>query len=264
MTISVYIIAYNEADKIKDALESVSWADEVVVADSFSTDDTARIARDHGARVIQIPFNGFGRLRNEAMAACTHDWIFSLDADERCTPAAEKEIRDILSNPDSLDAYYVPRRNYFMGRRIRHSGFYPDFRQPQLFRKNTLRFLPDPVHERYEVISDKPCGYLRSDIFQIPFGNLEEVLRKADRYSTLGAEKLMAAGKSSGMGTALFHGLWAAFRMYVLKLGFLDGWPGLVIALSNFEGTFYKYAKLYIRQKGLDRISGPDRPRTRL
>lgn len=260
MTLTVYIIAYNEADKIKDALESVSWADEVVVADSFSTDDTARIARDHGARVIQIPFNGFGRLRNEAMAACTHDWIFSLDADERCTPAAAKEIRDIIQAPDSLDAYYVPRRNYFMGRWIRHSGFYPDFRQPQLFRKNALRFMPDPVHERYDVISDKPCGRLQSDIHQIPFRNLEEVIHKANRYSTLGAEKLMAAGKRSGMGTALFHGLWAAFSMYVLKLGFLDGWPGLVIALSNFEGTFYKYAKLHIRQTGLDRISGPARP----
>jgi len=250
--LSVYIIAFNEAEKIEDAIKSVSFADEVVVMDSFSTDNTARIAEAHGARVVQTPFQGFGKLRNDAIAACSHNWIFSLDSDERCTEAARNEILTIINTKDSLDAYYVPRRNYFMGKWIRHSGFYPDFRQPQLFRKSVLRFRPDAVHERYEVISEKPCGYFKAYIYQIPFKNLEEIIHKANRYSTLGAEKLTASKKKSGMMTALVHGCWAAFALYFLKLGCLDGWAGFIIAFANFEGTFYKYAKLHLKNKGID------------
>ena len=253
--ISVYIIAFNEEDKIAKAVESVQWADEIVVADSYSTDQTAKIAQDLGARIVQIPFDGFGKLRNEAMSACMHEWVFSLDSDERCTLEARKEIQSIVQSSNSLDAYYVPRRNYFMGKWIRYSGFYPDFRQPQLFKKGTLKFKNDPVHERYEVISEKKCGYLTSSINQIPYKNLEELMHKANRYSTLGAEKLVESARKSGMGTAMLHGFWAAFSIYVLKRGFLDGWPGFVIALANFEGTFYKYAKLYLKEKGLDSFS---------
>jgi len=250
--LSVYIIAFNEEEKIKQALQSVEWADEIIVADSFSTDNTALIAEEFRAKVIQIPFNGFGELRNKAIEACSHDWIFSLDSDERCTKSAREEIQKIINSKDSLDAYYVPRRNYFMGKWIRHAGFYPDFRQPQLFRKGVLKFKNDAVHERYEVISNKKCGYLSSFIHQVPFKNLEEVIHKTNRYSTLGAQKLQDANKTSGMSKALLHGFWAGFTMYILKLGFLDGWPGFIIAFGNFEGTFYKYAKFYLKDKGLD------------
>lgn len=250
--LSVYIIAYNEEEKIKNALQSVSWADEIIVADSFSTDNTADIAEKFGARVIQVTFQGFGSLRNTAINACRHDWIFSLDSDERCTPAARKEIQSIIKSGQGPDAYYVPRRNFFMGKWIKHSGFYPDFRQPQLFRKGTLKFKNDPVHERYEVISEKECGYLTSFINQVPYKNLEEVIHKANRYSTLGAQKLSETKKKPGMAKALLHGCWAAFSIYVLKLGFLDGWPGFVIALGNFEGTFYKYTKHYLMKTGKD------------
>lgn len=256
--VSVYIIAYNEAEKIKDALKSVAWADEIVVADSYSTDDTARIAEAHGARVVQIKFQGFGKLRSDAIAACSHDWIFSLDSDERCTQEARDELISIVNDPDSLDAYYVPRRNFFMGKWIRHSGFYPDFRQPQLFRKGAMKFEPDAVHERYEVISQKPCGYFKSPVIQIPYKNLEEVIHKANRYSTLGAEKLAESKKPASMFKALSHGMWSAFTLYILKLGFLDGWPGFIIALGNFEGTFYKYAKCYLKQTGRDRFLNID------
>lgn len=250
--LSVYIIAFNEEEKIRAALESVQWADEIIVADSFSTDNTAKVAQDLGAKVIQVPFNGFGELRNTAIAACRHEWIFSLDSDERCTLPAREEILETINAQDSLDAYYIPRRNYFMGKWIKHSGFYPDYRQPQLFRKGTLKFMPDAVHERYEVISKKECGYFQSDINQVPFKDLEELIHKANRYSTLGAQKLFKADKTSGMFTALAHGFWAAFTMYVFKLGFLDGWPGFMIAFGNFQGTFYKYAKLHLKRKGLD------------
>lgn len=250
--LSVYIIAFNEEEKIEQALKSVVWADEIIVADSYSTDHTADIARKYGATVIQIKFNGFGELRNKAIDACSHDWIFSLDSDERCTHKAKKEILNIINSKNSLDAYYVPRRNYFMGKWIRHSGFYPDYRQPQVFRKGMLKFKNDAVHERYEVVSSKECGYLNSFINQVPFKNLEEVIHKANRYSTLGAEKLSETKKASGMFKALSHGFWAAFTLYFLKLGFLDGWPGFIIAFGNFEGTFYKYAKFHLKQNGLE------------
>lgn len=256
--ISVYIIAYNEEEKIRQALESVKWADEIIVADSFSTDNTAAIAEEYGAEVVQIEFKGFGSLRNDAIAACSYDWIFSLDSDERCTDAAKKEIFEIINSKDSLDAYYVPRRNYFMGKWIRYSGFYPDYRQPQLFRKGALLFKNDAVHERYEVKSNKKCGYFKAFINQVPFKNLEEVIHKGNRYSTLGAEKLAETDKKPGMFKAFFHGFWAAFTLYVFKRGFLDGWPGFIIAFANFEGTFYKYAKYYLKKKGLDSFADID------
>jgi glycosyltransferase involved in cell wall biosynthesis len=248
--ISVYIIAYNESEKIRDAINSVLWADEIIVADSYSQDNTASIANELGASVIQIQFQGFGDLRNKAMAACTHDWIFSLDSDERCTPGARDEILATIDDPQAVDAYYIPRRNYFMGRWIKHSGFFPDYRQPQLFRKGSLKFKNDPVHEEYSVVSDKKDGYLKHAIWQFPYKNLEEVVHKANKYSTLGAEKLSNKGRRGTMFAALSRGIWAFFHMYFLKLGILDGWPGFIIATGNFEGTFYKYAKLYELQEG--------------
>jgi glycosyltransferase involved in cell wall biosynthesis len=241
--ISVYIIAYNEAAKIEAAVASVLWADEVVVADSSSTDVTAALAEALGARVVQIPFTGFGELRNRAVEACRHEWIFSLDSDERCTAAARDEILQIIRSDGAHDAYLVPRRSYMMGRWITGSGWYPNYRQPQLFRKGTLRYKPDPVHEGYELLTSKPLGKLRTEIHQFPFRNLDEVIRKMNRYSTLGAGKL--AHKQVSMWSALGHGLWAFLKHYVLKLGFKDGWAGFVIAFGNFEGTFYRYAKRY-------------------
>lgn len=239
--LSVYIIAYNEADKIADAISSVQWADEVLVLDSNSTDDTVNIAESLGAKVIQLPFATFGKLRNESIAACSHEWIFSLDSDERCTPEAQAEIFATLQNPQA-DAYYVPRRNWFMGRWINHCGWYPDYRQPQLFRKSALVFDDrEEVHEAFEIRGE--IGYFKSAIIQVPFQNLEQLVHKMQRYSTLGAKKLKRKNKSSSMGKALGHGIWAFIRIYFFKRGFLDGWAGFVLALGNFEGTFYRYAK---------------------
>jgi glycosyltransferase involved in cell wall biosynthesis len=241
--ISAYILAFNEAEKIADAVSSVLWADEIVVADSGSTDPTAEIARDLGARIVQIPFHGFGDLRNRAIAECRHEWIFSLDSDERCTPEVRDEILSILSSTPAHDAYLVPRRNYMMGRWIKGSGWYPNFRQPQLFRKGAMRYTPDPVHEGYELLSGKPVGHLTSAIHQFPYRNLDEVIRKMNRYSTLGAEKLTR--KRVSMASAFGHVLWAFIKHYIFKRGFKDGWAGFVIAFGNFEGTFYRYAKRY-------------------
>jgi len=241
--ISAYIIAFNEAEKIKAAVESVLWADEVVVVDSDSTDGTPQIAAGLGARVVQVPFQGFGDLRNRGVDACAFDWIFSLDADERCTREVRDEILGLLAGEPAHTAYRVPRRNFMMGRWIRGSGWYPNFRQPQLFRKASMRYLPDAVHEGFEILDGRPVGTLHNAIWQFPFRNLEEVIRKANRYSSLGAQKL--AHQRVTMGGALGHGLWAFLKHYFFKLGFIDGWAGFVIAFGNFEGTFYRYAKRY-------------------
>jgi glycosyltransferase involved in cell wall biosynthesis len=241
--VSVYIIAFNEAEKIRDAVLSVLWADEIVVADSNSTDGTRQIAERLGARVVQIAFNGFGDLRNRAIEACRGDWIFSLDADERCTPEVRDEVLRIVAAADSLDVYRVPRRNYFMGRWIRHSGWYPNFRQPQLFRRGALAYTLEPVHEGYRLLTDRPLGVLANAIWQFPFRNLGEVVAKLNRYSTLGAAKV-PPGRAS-MARALTSASWAFVKHLVFKRGLLDGWAGFVIAFAYFEQTFYRYAKRY-------------------
>lgn len=247
MSLSVYIIAYNEAERITDAINSVLWAEEIVVADSASTDGTDRIAEELGARVVQIPFAGFGQLRNRAVEACAHEWVLSIDTDEQCTAEVRDEILGILAGTPAHDAYLVPRRNYFMGRWIKHSGWYPNFRQPQLFRKDAMQYTELPVHEGYQLLTQKPVGRLEHAIWQIPFRDFEEVVKKANRYSSLGALKL--ADQRVSMGAALLHGLWSFLKHYVAKRGFLDGWPGFVIALGNFEGTFYRYAKRFEQQE---------------
>jgi glycosyltransferase involved in cell wall biosynthesis len=246
--ITAYVIAFNEEAKIEAAVASVLWADEVVVADSASTDRTAALAAALGARVVQIPFEGFGALRNRALEACTHEWIFSLDADERCTPEVRDEILALLAGEPQHDAYLVPRRNFFMGRWIKGSGWYPNYRQPQLFRKGAMRYTLEPVHEGFELLTPRSLGRLHSAIWQFPYGDLAEVIRKMNRYSTLGAEKL--AGRSPSMADAVVHGTWAFLKHYFFKRGFLDGWAGFVIALGNFEGTFYRYAKGVERARG--------------
>lgn len=245
--ISVYIIAYNEAEKVTATIQSVRWADEIILVDSWSTDGTAEIATKLGAKVVQVDFKGFGDLRNQAIATCTHEWIFSLDADERCTTEVQMEIRDIVSKPDSADVYWVPRKNFFMGRWIKHSGWYPNYRQPQLFRNGCMSYDYQTVHENYILNSSKPIGYIKNAIWQFPFKNMSEVMHKANRYSSLGAERI--SERHLSMGTALSHGIWSFVKHYIFKLGFMDGWAGFVIALGNFEGTFYRYVKAIEIQK---------------
>jgi len=243
MKISVYIIAFNEVEKIRDCINSVLWADEIILADSNSTDGTTEIAIELGAKVVHIPFNGYGDLRNQAISHCKNDWIFSLDSDERCTIEVRDEIIKLIKTA-SLDIYRVPRKNFFMGRWIEYSGWYPNYRQPQLFKKGKMSYTPDAVHEGYVSHSLKEVGTIDNIIWQFPFRNTEEVMHKANRYSSLGVSKLIEKGVNGGVLKAFLHGLWSFIKHYIFKLGFLDGGPGFVIAFGNFEGTFYRYIKL--------------------
>ena len=248
MTISVYIIAFNEVEKIRDCINSILWVDEIIVADSHSTDGTSEIAEEMGAKVVHIPFNGYGDLRNQAISYCKSDWIFSLDSDERCTTDVRDEILALIKDAP-FDIYRVPRKNFFMGRWIKHAGWYPNFRQPQLFKNGKMSYTMDSVHEGYISHSDKEISVIKNIIWQFPFKNTEEVMHKANRYSTLGVKKLQANGETSSILKAFLHGFWSFIKHYIFKLGFLDGGPGFVIAFGNFEGTFYRYIKLMEAQK---------------
>lgn len=238
--VSVYIIAFNEERKIADAISSVAWADEIVVIDSHSKDRTAQIAEELGAKVVQVEFNGFGQLRRDAVSACSHEWIFSLDSDERCTPKAALEIQDIIQN-NLADVCFVPRRNFFLGKKIEHSGWYPNYRQPQLFKKTYLTYDNSPVHEGYEIATGAKIRHLDNAIWQLPFNDLSESIAKMNRYSSLGS--LKSRQKGSTYAKALGHAVWAFMRHYFFKKGVLDGWAGFFIAFSYFEVTLYRYAK---------------------
>ncbi len=243
MKISAYIIAFNEAEKIRDCINSVLWADEIIMADSHSTDGTTEIAEELGVKVIHIPFNGYGELRNKAIEHCTGDWIFSLDSDERCTHEVRDEILKLIENAP-LDIYLVPRKNFFMGKWIKFSGWRPNFRQPQLFKNKKMSYSMEPVHEGFISKSNYDIGIIKNSIWQIPFKNTEEIIYKSNRYSSLGVSKLIKKGVKGSVFKAFIHGLWSFIKHYIIKLGFLDGGPGFVIAFGNFEGTFYRYIKL--------------------
>jgi glycosyltransferase involved in cell wall biosynthesis len=241
--VSVFILSKDEELKIGPALESVSWAAEVVVIDSHSTDRTLDIAARHGARVVQVGFTTFGGLRQDGIRHTTQPWIFSLDSDERCTAEAREEILRIVADPASADAYLVPRRNFLLGRAIRYGGWFPDYRQPQLFKRGRLTYAAsDEVHEGW--ILDGRLGRMQNPIAQIPYRTLSEAVAKMNRYTSLGVAKQERSGAASGFAKAFFRACWAFFKAYFLQLGLLDGGPGLVIAVLRFENSFYKHAKL--------------------
>src|ERR1035441_9512739 len=153
--VSLYIITYQAAAQLREVLPTVLWADEVVVVDSFSTDDTAQVCAQFGVRHVNVPFTGFRKLRNDALAFLTHDWVVRIDSDQRCTPELGAEIRRELAAGPQFDAYHVPRKSHFMGRWMRHSGWYPDYRQPQFFNRQKMRYADDLVHESYELQGDR-------------------------------------------------------------------------------------------------------------
>lgn len=238
--VSAYILTFNEAERIADAIKSVAWADEVLIVDSNSTDETVKIAESLGARVLQVKFEGFGSLRNSAIQACSHSWIFSLDADEFCTPAVSKEARQHVCELKHR-AFFVPRRNYFLGSEIKHSGWFPNYRQPQLFHREAMRYEISPVHEGFELSKGETFGHFKNAIWQLPFKDMSASIAKMNRYSSLGATKRRQA--KSSYGKAFRHAIWAFIRHYIFKRGVLDEWAGFIIAFSYFEVTFYRYVK---------------------
>ena len=237
------MITKNEAANIEACLQSVSFADQLVVLDSGSLDGTVAAAQKMGAQVSQsLDWQGFGVQKNRALNLANGEWILSVDADERLSSELRAEIVSTLENPE-FDVYNFPRRSSYCGQYMNHSGWYPD-RVTRLFRRGSAAFSTDIIHEK--LISTLPVGKLRADILHESFPDLEAVLNKVNRYSTAGAELLFSTQKKASLGKAVSRGLWAFFRTYILRLGFLDGKMGLVLAISNAEGTYYRYLKLWL------------------
>lgn len=245
--LSVVIITKNEAHNIRACLESAAWADEIIVVDSGSTDDTVKISESMGAQVyITGDWPGFGPQKNRALSHATGEWVLSLDADERITPPLRGEIEAALNNPQGHTAFCMPRLSSFCGRYMRHSGWYPDL-VTRLFKRGSARFSEDLVHE--SLIVDGLIGKLRQSILHETFNDLEELLTKINQYSTAGARMLNEKNKTASLKKAIAHGLWAFFRTYILRAGFMDGREGFMLAVSTAESTYYRYAKLLLLNK---------------
>jgi glycosyltransferase involved in cell wall biosynthesis len=244
--LSVTIITLNEAAHIGAAIDSVSWADDIIVVDAGSTDDTVAIARAKGARVEVRDWPGYAAQKQYATSLATHDWIFSLDADERVTPELAREIRAVLEAGPTAYGYRVPRVTFHLGRWIRTTDFYPDY-QTRLFDRRHARWQGRLVHESVQV--DGPRGHLRAELQHYSFRDLADQIDRVNAYSSLSAQQMFEAGRRSGPLHLLVHPLAAFLRNYVLRRGFTDGTVGLTISLVNSYGVFLKFAKLWERQR---------------
>ena len=244
--VSVTIITLNEAAHVAGAIDSVRWADEILVVDCGSTDGTADIARGKGAVVVCREWSGYVDQKNFAAERAAHDWIFSLDADERVTPALAAEIRALVAGEPPRRGYRVPRVTYHLGRWIRTTDFYPDF-QTRLYDRRAARWRGKYVHESVAV--DGPVGRLRHELEHYSFRNLRDQLDRINHYTTLAARQMYESGRRSGPLHLLVHPPAAFLRNYLLRRGVLDGTAGLTISLMNAYSVFLKFAKLWELQR---------------
>jgi glycosyltransferase involved in cell wall biosynthesis len=242
-SLSVIVITKNEAHNIEECLESVRWAQEIVVVDGGSDDKTVEIAQRHTQKVFVKSWEGYGASKNFALEHCTCQWVLWLDADERVTADLSKEIQVIVSQSDNaLHVYEIPRRAFFLGKWIKHCGWYPGY-VARLFKRGSGRFSTNKVHERFEF--DGQVGRLRSDLLHYTDPNLWHYFEKFNRYTTLAAEEMSERGASSRITQMIFRPPWVFIKMYFLKMGFLDGVQGLILSVLSSCYVFTKYAKLW-------------------
>jgi glycosyltransferase involved in cell wall biosynthesis len=244
-TLSVVLITLNEAANLPRTLESVSWAQEIVVVDSGSKDATLEIARMAGARVFEEPWKGFSAQKNSAIAHATNDWVLSLDADEELSPELAREIQTLLAGEPGFSAYRIPRLNHFLGRPLRHGGYWPDPKL-RLFRSGAARFAERPVHEKMETAG--PVGTLKSPLLHQCYPTLEDYIEHMNRYSTVAAQMLVDSGRAprslpSLAWSALLNPAATFIYNYVVRLGFLDGREGLLQHLNHSVYIHWKFVK---------------------
>ena len=244
MTLSVIIITKNESAHIVGCLQSVAWADEIIVLDSGSVDDTVDLCRAVTDKVYSTDWQGFGIQKQRALDKATGDWVLSIDADEIVTPELKLEIQQAIQIGD-MNGFEIPRLSNYCGRQIRHGGWFPDY-VLRLFRRDCGRFTDHVVHER--IVVDGNTARLNTPFLHDAFVDFEEVLHKVNNYSTLGATVLYERGVRSSLRKAIMKGVWTFIRTYFLKAAFLDGQQGLMLAISNAEGAYYKYVKLWALQ----------------
>lgn len=252
-TISVCVITKNEAHNIVACLSSVTWADEIIVIDSESTDNTVELCRQFTNKIVVMPWKGCGPQRLEIYAMATCEWVLFLDADERITPELATEIKKVLRNP-LCNAYEIPFQSYYCGKRIRF-GDWMNEKHIRLLKRDQCKIIPRLVHFGIEV-SGK-VGRLKNYIIHYSFPNVTTVINKMHAYSTAGALHYFQHNKTTSFGSALGHGLFTFLRGYIFRLGFLDGRQGFMLAVSNAEESYYKYVKLLDLQLNAKTNSAP-------
>jgi glycosyltransferase involved in cell wall biosynthesis len=253
LTISVCIICFNEEPSIKRCLESVAWADEIVVVDSMSRDRTLDIARQFTRSVHQRKWTGYADQKNYALSLASGEWVLSLDADEEATVELSREIIDIANSKEALEGYLIPRRSFYQGRWIKHSGFYPD-RQLRFFRRNKALWTGKRVHEKVHV--EGRVGFMKGEILHYPYGGiLEGQLATVNSFSTLMALDLHEQGKRFHLILLLLRPFFKFLEVYFLRLGLLDGIPGLIISVTSAYAMFARYVKLRELEQGLAKRS---------
>ncbi len=240
--ISVVVITKNEEGNISECLQSVAWCNDIVVVDAESEDATVTSAKKFTAKVFVQPWSGFAEAKTFGVAQAKHEWILWLDADERVLPELAGEIQNVVSMNPSHAAFAVARRAYFLGKWIRHSGWYPG-RVLRLFNKHSAKFSTAPVHEGLEV--DGTVGTLHHDLLHFTDPNLFHYFEKFNRYTTLAAGDAFQRKKRSRLIDLIVRPPWLFFKMYILRFGFLDGTHGLLLAILSSAYVFTKYAKIW-------------------
>ncbi|ALX92681.1 TPA: glycosyltransferase family 2 protein [Serratia fonticola] len=243
-SLSVVMIAKNEAELLSECLQSVAWADEIIVLDSGSTDGSVALAESLGAKVFtHTDWQGFGKQRQKAQSYATQDYVLMIDADERVTPELRHSIEQVLANADDNVVYSLGRRNLFLGRFMRHSGWYPD-RVNRLYANQRYRYNDDLVHESLNTGGAKVVP-LQGDLLHLTCRDFFAFQRKQLHYAEQWAIQRHQAGKRCGYLSILTHTLGAFCKTWLLRAGFLDGKQGLLLAVVNAQYTFNKYAALW-------------------
>lgn len=238
MSVGALIITYNEEDMLREALESISWADEIVVVDSYSDDNTREIASEYTDKVFTREFDNFSAQRNHGLEKIESDWIFVLDADERVSEDLRLELLAVIEE-NGCDLYEIPRKNYFLGKWIKYGGWYPDY-TPRLFRnKFGIRYIGE-VHEKPDFVGE--TGKLKNDLIHYTYKDITSYISKVNHYTSLSAIK---SSKNPSIFYVMFRPIIEFFKVYLFKKAFLLGREGLILAMVSSISKFLKYAKLW-------------------
>lgn len=237
--IGALILTYNEEQRIRDCLESVSWVDEIVIVDSYSTDRTVEICQQYTSKIFSRSFDDFSAQRNFGLEKINTDWVLVIDADERVTPELRAEILKEISSPRH-DAFFIPRKNYFLGKWIKYCGWYPDYTL-RLFKKTDKRY----TKRVHETIDYENTGKFKNNLIHLTYKDLSHYMHKMEKYATLWAEEKYASGKKVTLLKIIFRSIFEFIKLYFLKLGILSGSPGFVLSVVSTYYTFFKYIKLW-------------------
>lgn len=247
-SLSIIIITKNSAETIEKCLTSVQWANEIIILDSGSTDETVSICRKYTNHVIETDWPGFGPQKNRALEKATGDWVFSIDSDEWVTDELRNEITQTLQHA-TKNIFILPRRNQYCGKWICHGDVGKDS-VIRLFKRGTARFSDDIVHEKL-LTDQQPLGKLKSPLMHNSYASVDALIQRFNHYTTLSGQTRFTRGKKTSLTRAIFAGFWAFLRSYFFRFGILDGKMGFIVAISSAESSYYRHVKLLELQKGL-------------